>query len=116
MANYPATNDWVDYWKTKTALSIPTDEMKTTGPIEFTIQAEGGNYNGFGTMSMIKQTVGENSKWWWGYSTQINMSIPLANGNTIQQFLYTLGQDVINTEANFINFYCTATRNAKAQG
>lgn len=113
MANYPETLNWVDQWKTMQALSVPTEEAVVWNPIDFTIQAAGGNYNAFGTMSVIKQTQEGETKYWWGYSTQVNSSVKMNKGNTFQQFLYTIGQDVTNPNSNYINFYCLGSYNGK---
>ena len=70
MANYPATKSWTNFWKESATrneawwkihatsneirTSMPTEEAFETNPIEFTVQKEGGIYNSFGTMSMLK--------------------------------------------------------------
>ena len=82
MANYPETRDWVDVWKATENISVPTESASVWNPITFTIQEPGGNYNSFGTMSAIKQYDGTQTQYWWGYSTQVNVSVAPSAGNT----------------------------------
>lgn len=93
MANYPETYNWVDQWKAILQFSSPTEMSQVTNPLEFTIQQSGGTRNAFGVMSMIKRIKADDksTQWWWGYTTQVNTSEKLTQGQTVQQYLYTLG-------------------------
>jgi hypothetical protein len=77
---------------------MPTEMAFETNPIGFTVQKEGGIFNSFGTMSMLKQTEGEKSTYWWGYSQQLNIAKPTSELGSVNilQWMSTLNQDIRN--------------------
>ena len=88
-----------------------TDAALQTGKTNFTVKKDGGQYNAYGVMSVVKQTSGGITQYWWGYSTQMNTSVPLEEGETVQQWLSSVGQVRNNFEVK-TNNYCVGTRNA----
>ena len=61
-------------------------------------------------MSVIKSTANLVTQYWWGYNTQVNTSIGLKTGETVQQMLYTKGMDVANPDDVYLNNYCIGVR------
>lgn len=79
-----------------------------TNPQFFEIQqaASGNDFNSYGTMSVLKQTKGNETSLWWGYSTQVNYkNYSLVDNNYIVQFLVLEGADLSNP-SNKLNFRC----------
>lgn len=61
-------------------------------------------------MSTIKATTRGVTQFWWGYTTQVNMSKKLEQNNLIQQFMSIKGQDVANPDNTYLNFWCWANK------
>jgi hypothetical protein len=91
MANYPDTLSWYNKgWKAQEPLAETVYESTEINVLDFTLRKAGSNYNSYGNMSTAKQisedpaTKIKSTTYWWGYNTQVNFSVPLAKGETVQ--------------------------------
>lgn len=72
MSGFPSTYNWQDTWSLQ-AFATNSEIAYTVNEQDFVIEAAGGAYNAYGLMSVKKQVKEGNTKFWWGYSTQVNM-------------------------------------------